>query len=241
MFCGVVMKPNKKGIGICKHCMSNLTFLDGVPTCRICGCQLDGDEPFCVTCQTHQHYFSRAVSCLPYRDTVRHAVLQYKFGGRRDYSRTFSKLLYYRVLPFHKQLPFDCVVCVPMTKQSLAERGYHQTQLLATYIAHELGIPFLPEAFRKTKETPKQSTLLGYRARFKNVEKAFALSMPTKTFKGKNVLLIDDVLTTGATADAISKLLVSAGCSRIVVATLAGTQKEQYGPVSEDDVLAVTF
>lgn len=241
MFCGMVIKPNKKEVGICKHCLSKLTFLDNVPTCRICGCQLDGDEPFCVTCQTHQHYFTRAISCLPYRDNVRHSVLQYKFGGRRDYSRTFSRILYYRVLPFHKRLPFDCVVCVPMTQKSLAERGYHQTQLLATFIAKELGIPFLPEAFRKTKETAKQSTLLGYSARFKNVEKAFALSMPAKSFKGKNILLIDDVLTTGATADALSKLLVSAGSSRIIVATIAGTQKEQVSPVTKEDELMVTY
>ncbi len=128
-----------------------------------------------------------------------------------------------------------------MTKQSLNERGYHQTALLATYVADGLGIPFLAEAFRKTKETAKQSTLLGYVARFKNVEKAFALSVPAKTFKGKNVLLIDDVLTTGATADALSKLLVSAGASRIIVATVAGTQKEQASPVTEEDELMVTY
>ena len=127
-----------------------------------------------------------------------------------------------------------------MTKAALAERGYHHTNLLAEPVAKALGIPFLAEAFVKSKETQKQSSL-SYAARFKNVEKAFLLSMPKSTFKGKRILLIDDVLTTGATADALSKLLASCGAESILVATIAGTQKEQYAPVTEEDELAVTY
>ncbi len=239
--CGSIMKPAKSRVAICPHCLETLTFLDEVPTCRICGCQLDGPEPFCLTCQTHQHYFTRAVSCFPYKGGVRHAVLQYKFGGRRDYCRTFSHLLTYRVLPFHKEFPFDCVVCAPMTKAALAERGYHQTALMASRVADALQIPFLADALVKTKETKKQSTLSGYSERFKNVEKAFALSLPKSMFAGKNILLIDDVLTTGATADALAKIQDAAGAKRIFVATLAGTQKELYEPVTEEDELMVTY
>lgn len=240
IICDNVMNATENQVAICPRCADELIFLDEVPTCRICGCQLTSTEPICLTCQTHVHYFTRAVSCFPYKDGVRRAVLAYKFHGRRDYARTFSRLLYYRVLPFHKQHPFDFVVCTPMTKKSLQERGYHHTNLIAEPVAKELGIPFLSDAFIKSAETSKQSSL-DYVSRFKNVEKAFSLSMPKKTFKGKRILLIDDVLTTGATADALAKLLSNAGAETILVATLAGTQKEQYGPVSEDDVLAVTF
>ncbi len=240
MICDGVMKATKSRIAICPHCAEKLTFLDEVPTCRICGCQLTSSEPICPTCQIHVHYFIRAVACLPYKEGVRHAVLQYKFYGRRDLCRTFARLLYYRVLPFHRQKPFDCVVCTPMTEDALRERGYHHTNLIAEPVAKELGVPFWAEAFSKSAETRKQS-LLDYASRFKNVEKAFSLSMQKKAFKGKNILLIDDVLTTGATADALSKLLSDAGAERIFVATVAGTQKEQYGPVTEEDELAVMF
>ncbi len=240
IICGNVMKATKNRIALCRHCADELIFLDEVPTCRICGCQLTAAEPFCLTCQTHVHYFTRAVSCFPYQGGVRHAILQYKFGGRRDYCRTFARLLYYRVLPFHKQHPFDYVVCTPMTKESLQERGYHHINLIAEPVAKALGVPFLSEAFLKSAETRKQSSL-DYVSRFKNVEKAFSLSMPKKTFKGKHILLIDDVLTTGATADALSKLLTSSGAEKILVATVAGTQKEHYGPVTEEDELAVTY
>ncbi len=240
IICDRVMNATKNRVAICPHCADRLIFLDEVPTCRICGCQLTSTEPICMTCQTHVHYFTRAVSCFPYKDGVRRSILAYKFHGRRDYCRTFSRLLYHRVFPFHKQHPFHCVVCTPMTEDALRERGYHHTNLIAESVANALSLPFLPNAFTKSSETRKQSSL-DYVSRFKNVEKAFSLAVPKKIFKGKRVLLIDDVLTTGATADALSKLLASCGAESILVATIAGTQKEQYGPMTEEDELAVTY
>lgn len=224
ILCGKVMKAPKSEVAICRHCMKTQLFLDEVHTCRICGCQIDPLMPLCTTCQTHPHFFDRAVACFGYEDRVRHSILQYKFGSRRDYCRSFSQLLYYRVLPFHREQAFDCVLCAPMTKADLVKRGYHQTALLAHRVGSALAIPFLPDAFRKIKDTQKQSTL-DYQSRFKNVKDAFALSLPKHHFKDKRILLIDDVLTTGATADALSRLLRSAGAAHITVLTIATTHK----------------
>ncbi len=240
VLCGNIMKTPESGVAICRHCMKEVPFLDDLPTCRICGCRTDSFVPVCVTCQTHKHFFNRAVSCFSYEGAVRQSILQYKFGKRRDYCRTFSRLLYYRVLPFHKEEVFDCVVCAPMSKTDLITRGYHQTALLAKRIAKLLALPFWADAFCKVKETRKQSTL-DYQERFKNVKDAFALALPKNHFKGKRILLIDDVLTTGATADALSRLLVSAGAAQITVATIAATHKEGSVPITAEDERLVTY
>lgn len=241
MICGKVLGSSKNGVSICPACLKQLDFLDETSTCKICGCQVDASQSLCTTCQTHQHHFFRAFSCFVYKDGIRHAILQYKFYGRRDFCRSISRLMYYRIRPIHLKQPFDCIVCAPLSKADEIKRGYHQTKLLATRLSKSLEIPFLPDAFCKIKETKKQSTMPDYVSRMKNVEKAFALSLPKSVFKGKRILLIDDVLTTGATADALSKLLNNAGAKNITVATFATTQKEYFEPVTEEDELMVTY
>lgn len=144
------------------------------------------------------------------------------------------------MLPFHKAEPFDVVVCAPMAKNDLLQRGYHQTELIAGRVAKLLALPFWPDAFDKVKETRKQSSL-DYYERFKNVKDAFALTLPKSRFKGKHILLIDDVLTTGATADALSRLLRAADVAQITVATVAATHKEGSLPITEEDEQLVTY
>ncbi len=145
-----------------------------------------------------------------------------------------------RLLPLHQKEPFDCVLCVPMTKAGLRERGYHQTALLAERIAKTLTVPFFKKALIKVKETPKQSTL-GYADRLQNVAHAFQLSASKENFANKNILLVDDVLTTGATADAISKLLQKAGAKRVTVAVIASTTLRPDGMVAKEDEMLVTY
>ena len=240
VICDSIMKAPHHGVAICSHCIKTLIFLDTTTTCRICGCQIDPSQPLCTTCQSHQHYFDRVFSCFPYKDEVREAILRYKFHKRRDYCRGFGALLTKRVAPIHKACPIDAIVNVPLTKAGFLERGYNQTELLAERISRDLSIPFWENAFLKIRETKKQS-LLSYRERFENIKGAFSLLMPKSSFKGKHILLVDDVLTTGATADALSKLLREAGADRITVVTIATTGKEDIAPVTKKDELLVTY
>lgn len=240
IFCGQALGYCESQICICHDCADKLTFSDEVPTCRLCGRHLSENERLCDTCQTHRHYFNRAVSCLMYERDVRRVILQYKFGGRPDLCRTFAAIMIRRIRPLCRAYRFDLVVCAPLSKKAKQERGYNQSALLAKRIAADLQIPFMEDAFCKIKETPKQSTL-HYADRMRNVTHAFALTKPQTVFSGKSILLVDDVLTTGATADALSKLLKQAGTRRVVVAALATTDPDRTAETADTEWKDIEF
>ncbi len=240
IFCGRILGHVKNGICICSHCAKQQVFLDEGHTCRLCGAPLPHTERLCQTCQTHRHAFDRAISCMSYEKDARTAILRFKFGNRPDLCRSFACMLSRRVRPLHGATPFDVILYPPLSKSAYRERGYNQSELLAKRLAKELGLPLMQDAFRKVKETPKQSTL-NYGRRIANVLHAFALEKPSDAFRGKRILLIDDVLTTGATADALAKLLKRAGAAYVLVATIASTKQEPKEPVSKDEVDAITF
>ncbi len=243
VFCGQLMHVGKTKIAVCQRCAGRLTFLESAHTCKICGRVTKAEELICETCLTHPHYFDRAVSCFSYEGEIRRSILRYKFSGRRDYCRTFAPLLYHRILPLHQEKPFDFVVCAPLSKSARLKRGYNQAELIAKRVAQALDIPFLEGAFAKIKETPKQSTL-HYAERFENVAHAFTLALPADAFRNKRILLVDDVLTTGATADALARLLKRAKAACIVVATIASTNRksdftffEETEPMADFDIM----
>lgn len=240
VFCKSVLPYRKDQICICPKCLRKITFLDEVKTCRICGRPVAKPEILCKTCQTHRHFFNRALSCLIYEKETRSSILRYKFSGRRDYCRTFGKLLGILVTPQHQKSPFDLVVYPPISESALKKRGYNQSFLLARQVAEQLGVPLAEDAFVKRKETPKQSTL-HYAERLENVISAFGLSAPKEMFRNKTILIVDDVLTTGATVDALAKLLRSAKASSVYVATLATTQLKQGTPLSEEEMDALRY
>lgn len=240
IFCSRVLGFVKNNFYICPHCAKELVFLDEVPVCRICGAPLSAGEKICCTCQSHLRSFDRAVSCFSYADGPREVILQFKFGGRRDLCRPFAAMLSRRIKPFMQVAPFDLILCTPLSTESLRKRGYNQAALLAHQLAAELNLPFIKDAFCKVTETPKQSTL-SFAARIQNVKNVFRLVLPADAVRGKRILLIDDVLTTGATADALSKLLQKAGAQYILVATVATTPSKGQKQLSQEDVAAITF
>ncbi len=225
-FCNYVMRLPEDNLCICDACKESLVFLADVPTCRICGCRLSEGEELCDDCRSHPHHFDKALSCLTYAYAVRDSIIKYKFHKRIDHSRTYSALLISRIAPFVSEFSIDFVVCAPLSNRRLNERGYNQAEEIARPVAKSLKIPFLRDAFSKIKDTPKQSTL-GYTERFKNVDGAFALNLSKDEVRGKTFLLIDDVLTTGATADALALLLKKAGAKTVIVATVASTEPDR--------------
>ncbi|MBE7036354.1 MAG: ComF family protein [Ruminococcaceae bacterium] len=240
LFCDEVIKHRGDGLCICDDCRKKQTFLEQVHTCAFCGCPLSSDDRLCNTCQTHTHFFDRAVSCMTYENEIRTAILKFKFYHRIDLYRPMAAFMYRRVLPLHKESPFDLVVCAPQTKTSHVERGYNQAHLLAKQLAKDLMLPYIKEAFLKIKETPKQSTL-SYRERMKNVEHAFKLNTPIPSLRGKRIILVDDVLTTGATADSLSKHLKRAGAKYVLILTMTTTEKDRLKKLTAEDIAEITF
>ncbi len=238
LVCDEPMGHRKDGFYLCEDCGARLAKLQASHRCKLCGRMVAKQEDFCSLCLTHCHDFDRALSCFTYADEAKEAIRNYKFNQYIDSYRCLSQLLYRLVLPLHREEPFDLILFPPMTKASFNQRGYNQSELLAEALAKKLGVPCLKNAFIKVKETPPQSSL-GYSARMKNLKGAFALAEAKSSFDRKRILLVDDVLTTGATADALSKLLKNA--KEIIVATIAATSQMEFTQCDEIDISEIVF
>jgi ComF family protein len=200
------------------------------PKCPFCGKLLTGDEEeICAVCRrqlpfttgsggrTRGRFFTLCVSPLLYTGRAREALLRFKFGRRRSYAVCFGRLIAARV---RQELAdrYDILTWVPVSLGRLYRRGYSQSRLLALEAAEALDCE-AAALLRKRRSTPAQSGLRGIAARNANVSGAFAAVHPER-FAGRRVLLIDDVVTTGATLAECARVLLTAGAESVVCATL---------------------
>jgi ComF family protein len=195
----------------CGTCEKTVKFNNG-NTCIKCG--KPSEKEVCEECIKNSPQFDRAWSSLIYDGAVRDAMLAYKFGGYRYIAKHFAQLMAWRAKEMG--VDFDIVTFVPLTKQDFSARGYNQTQLIAERLCDILNLNPPVPLLEKVKQTEKQEKL-GQKKRFLNIKDAF-MSVP---LQGQKVLLIDDVLTTGATCGECAKTLKKAGASAVYVLTAA--------------------
>ena len=153
-----------------------------------------------------------------YKDDVRDSIHRFKFGNRRHYAEVYGRLLALR-LNEGKFAKADLVTWVPVSALRKFKRGYDQSSLLAKALGKELSLP-VTRALKKIRHTPPQSTLGHAPQRRANVLGAYKITDTAKV-AGKRVLLLDDVLTTGATASECAKVLLTAGAKEVLLATIA--------------------
>lgn len=156
--------------------------------------------------------YARVIAYGLYEGVLKEAISRFKFYGLRRLSRPLGGLLPNLPIP-----ESDAIVPVPLTAKGLRQRGFNQSLLIARVVSKKTGIPLNIDTLFKIKETPPQVGLSASE-RHKNLAGAFT----TKgTIKGSRILLVDDVVTTGATAAACSKALLKAGAQEINVLTIA--------------------
>jgi len=210
------------------------------PKCIFCHSLLwkeDDDSDFiCNSCEhdlprsttangvTTADFVSKCVSPLLYRDSVRASIHRFKFNRCQFYSKPYAKLIK-ECLENHPDIAFDYITWVPLSKKRYRKRGYDQAQLLAQELARDLNVP-LWGMLKKTCDTKAQSTLKDKSQRRANIAGAYTLSKGIDIY-GLNILLIDDVVTTGSTLSECAKVLLLGGAERIYCATVAkaGTSK----------------
>lgn len=208
--------------GLCADCWSGITFLDG-PACACCGLPfpvaLEG-ENFCAACVARQPAFDSARAVMVYDDKSRAAILALKHADRLDLVPGFARWL------GRSGVLADChvIVPVPLHRFRLWQRRYNQSAELARRLAKGRGIVADPFVLEKTRATPSQGAMASAKARRRNVQRAFKVPDPARV-RGRNVLLLDDVLTTGATAEACARALKRAGAARVHVLALARVVK----------------
>lgn len=201
------------------------------PRCVFCGKLLStGERDLCAGCQRTLpwlvegqaeqggEFFSLCASPLRYQGSVRESIHRFKFKGVQGYAKPYGRLVAQCVRD-HLDGRWDLVTWVPLSEKRLRERGYDQAFLLANAAALELG-EVAVETLRKARNTDAQSGLAGAEARRANVLGAYTAVDP-ELVEGKRVLLIDDVITTGATISECARVLRTFGAGDVVCATLA--------------------
>ena len=206
---------------VCDGCVHDLTH-DPHPTCPRCSSSVG---PFvnldqgCPTCRAAGFAFQRAVRLGPYEGRLREVVLRMKQPASADLAEAIGTLWANQVAPRLHDERIDVAVPVPLHWWRWWQRGFNQSEALARCLARELKVPCEPFRMRCVRRTAAQKTLSAP-SRRANVRDAFRAAAG-RGLAGKTVLLVDDVLTTGATADEAARVLRRAGAARIVVAILA--------------------
>ncbi len=201
----------------CDDCEKQLPLNNGY-ICSHCGRQTGLATEYCTTCKEVMLSIDRARSLFVYDGEIPRLIMGLKYSNKRFLVDYFAKKLSF--LYFQNYFNADYITFIPMTKKAEAKRGYNQSKLLAKAVCVTTNLTLL-ECVEKVRETKRQAKL-GRKDRLKNLEKAFRCANK-KLVKDKTIVIIDDVLTTGATTETVARLLKECGASKIFVLTLAST------------------
>jgi len=206
---------------LCETCLTLAKPIDGL-FCRTCGLPLPDGGAHCFDCRGYKaglkkYKFSRSV--FEYTPPVRSLVLGLKFHGRQFLSDYMARALADTTAKDERYKQFECMVAVPCDIGRLRERGYNQAHLLAEKTAELAGKTLLENCCAKKAGTLSQINL-GKKERLENVKDAFIIT-DIKKVKGKRIIVVDDVMTTGATLEAFAAALRGAGAKAVCGLTFA--------------------
>ncbi len=199
------------------------------PKCIFCRKLLKKDETdLCHSCRKDTPEYKRTKNNFPfvagwtgiwyYTEDVRNSLLRYKFYNARSYAQVYGRFLAMKLQTEFSE-SFDVLTWVPVSRIRKFSRGYDQVELLAKQVGKELGITPV-QALKKVRHTPPQSNLKTASQRRANILGAYQVSA-TDTIAGKRVMLLDDILTTGATASECARTLLTAGAEKVYFAAVA--------------------
>lgn len=203
------------GYRLCPECFEKINFMHG-NQCHICGCSIRKANNLCDTCRETSPPYDGVRSLAYYEGVIRECVHALKYENNQSLGDTFSNLLAELITKENWQI--DTVVPVPLSIQRYNERGYNQSSLLGKPLAARLKIKFNPFALKRIRHTPSQVGLSADERR-QNVIGAFKAE--NGLVCGKSVLLVDDVMTTGATMIACAQAIKDAGAKTAYGVTLA--------------------
>ncbi len=225
--CGVLVDAAG---GLCVECWLAITFV-GDPMCARCGLPFEFAAPdhpppsemLCGSCVRRPPVFARARAVMAYDDASRHLILAFKHADRTDSAPAYAGWMARAGSGLLDQA--DLLVPVALHWSRLFSRRYNQAALLAREIGKLRNIPTIPDLLQRTRRTPSQGRL-GPGARRRNVGGAFRVrGKYSGAIAGARILLIDDVMTTGATANSSARALLKAGAGTVDVLTLSRVQR----------------
>ncbi len=218
--CGMALHYKNK-FYLCGECFKKIK-LNSPPFCLKCGRSIYGDiglSAVCGQCIKNKHSFDRAFFCCNYDGLTKELIHSFKYENKKYLSFLFDRLMATFIKEHMDINAFDVVVPVPLHRGKLQQRGFDQALLLSENISDTFNIELSRGALMRKKDT-KQQTFLDGEQRRQNVKGAFALK-DEAVFRKKRVLLVDDVFTTGSTANECADILKKSGAQSVNLLTLA--------------------
>ena len=199
------------------------------PKCILCQRVLPKDQTdLCHECRVHIPSYPDRTKTIPfvnswfalwhYDSFVRKSIIRFKFHDRPGYAESYGRLLAASLCS--RAIDYDLITWVPVSRKRYLERGFDQAELLAKSVAGELGSQAVP-LLRKTRDNAVQSGISGLSRRKANVQGVYQV-LDAEAVAGKKILLLDDVITTGATVSECARTLLTAGAKQVSCAAIAG-------------------
>ena len=214
------------------HRIANTLF---PPKCVLCGKILEKNEldlcadcridaPECPVRRTKLPFLDSWLAVWHYEGQVRRSLLRYKFYNRRHYAASYGRLLAMKIAR-EREGEFDLITWVPISRWRKLRRGYDQVELLAQAVCAELQMEPVP-TLCKIRHNPPQSGIVGQAQRRANVLGGYEAVEP-ESFKDKRVLILDDIITTGATLSECARVLLTAGAKEVHCAAIAAVKEHK--------------
>lgn len=206
---------------LCPRCLATIEA-NGPPFCRKCSRHLSNPEKsdFCPDCLRHKHCFDKAWAATGYNESMKQLIHLFKYSNKTSLRTLLASLIVSFVESYNLDLDeYHVIAAVPLHPTRLRERGYNQAQLIADCLSRKFDIRLSIDNLIRTRPTDNQA-LLGQKERWTNIHNAFKIKNP-QAFSKKSVLVVDDLLTTGATASEAARVLKENGARQVGVLTVA--------------------
>lgn len=226
--CALCREPTEANFGLCAACWRETRFVDGA-LCDSCGVGLTGEAAggervSCDDCLTHERPWSRGRAALAYAGGARKLVPALKSGDRTEIARVFAPLLARAGRPLLRS--DTLIVPIPLHRSRRMGRRYNQSALLALALSRQSGIPVCPDALVRTRRT-RPLDFPDHEARFALLDGAIvANAARAGALKRRPILLVDDLMTSGATFSAATRACYAAGASEVCILALARAAKD---------------
>lgn len=207
--CDDVVLP---GVLLCEGCRKKIRPIRE-PICKKCGKPLGNErEEYCFDCQKRRHSYRQGRAVFVHEGEIRDSIYRFKYTGKREYASFYAKAAAERCGDWLIRNQVEAIVPVPMYFWKKRLRGYNQAEVFAKALGKELQIPVDCRLVRRIRSTVPQKELNG-KERIRNVKNAFQLA--SNIVKYKQVVLADDIYTTGSTVDAVAEALLAAGIKEV--------------------------
>ncbi|MDO4477853.1 MAG: ComF family protein [Lachnospiraceae bacterium] len=201
---------------LCPNCRGGLPLIKG-KRCRVCSKPISEGESLCGDCRRVHHEFDRALGILLYDDRMRRSLSWLKYKGRAHIGLAWGRFLYLAAGSYMRACGSEVLVPVPVHEDRLKKRGYNQADVLAKGLSKASGLPVVTGAVVRRGQTGALKTM-DRSGRAGAMRQAFGPG--AAEVAGRRVLIVDDIYTTGATADAVSRVLLDRGAASVSVLTV---------------------